>query len=302
MKPSPLLMACDGTNLMVRAAFGYSRFVNGNPEPLRTTDGRVTSGLYGSVLTFLTYYKKALPTHSLWCFDYGKSTYRLSIDSQYKANRLKENDDKVDLELPSQYTAFDEFLSLVGAKSYREQGVEADDLLACSTRWSEQIPTVIVSVDHDLRQLVSPSVAVLKPSMGTNKSSAEKLYQVEQIEEEYGLPPTRLAEMWALTGDPSDNIEGVRGIGPKRALKILQEYPNLHEALSQHPRLKGLGFEDRVYRNYSMIKLDGSCAQFDVSLEECAFQPSYSDELRDFFSEWEFESLIKRFDERTLWS
>lgn len=195
-----LAMILDGNNLMIRAYFAHAkRQPDGTWNSLTTSDGRDSSGLFGATLLFSNYVKQYRPTHVLWTFDWGKSKTRTAMDSAYKANRNHSN--RIDLR--PQYDAFHAFLDLLGVNYYQEQGVEADDLMASAAKMftEHKIPSVIITADHDLRQLVSPSVAVVKPRAGGSKYSQEQIFTEKTVMETYGLEPKRLPELWALEGD-----------------------------------------------------------------------------------------------------
>ncbi|WP_267716712.1 5'-3' exonuclease [Streptomyces sp. CoH17] len=296
---SELLMVLDGHNLMTRAWFGMQiRNPDGTIETLKTSDGRETGGLYGVIKTFMTYARQLQPTHVLWTFDHGRSKYRLGIRPEYKGNRGPK-----DYDLTFQFKAFDEFLSLMDVRYYREEGVEADDLMACSARWKSELPVTIVSVDHDIRQLVSKKdhgVTVLKPSMGRN--GGEVFYTYDKVLENYdGLRPEQLPELWALTGDGGDNVIGIRGIGYKRGHKLLEGGQKRLTEVLDHPKVSP--YAQQVIENYQLIKLDGSPADFHVQLGECLFSEEHADKegLIEFCKEYEFNSFLREIEEGTFW-
>src|SRR5699024_3193284 len=148
----------------------------------------------------------------------------------------------------------------------------------------------IISADHDLLQLVDHRVKVLKPGMG---KSREILYTKDKVEEEYGFPPKRLSEVWALCGDAGDNVRGLDRVGYKTAAKIMSGYDTLNEAIAYHPKIEG--HEKQVMENYQLIHLDGNFANLNVDLEECRFSKEFDDKsTRAFFEDWEMKSMIQR--------
>lgn len=281
--PNPsekLMVVVDGNNIALRAHHALMR------SNFTTTSGVPTGALFGTIKIFLNIVRLLDPDYMIWFFDCGKSKKRTALLDTYKGNRKHREDS-----LPHQLSAFEKFLSLTNTRFYREAGVEADDLMAASVhRWDDSVSKVIVTADHDLRQLVSskPRVSVLKMKQGR---SPQVVYNEKKVLEEYGLPPSRLPDLWALTGDSSDNIPGVKGVGPKRGLEILQKYPTLEDALLFEPRLDG--WRGVVERNLELIKLDGECATMPVEFEETQFSKSNYDEeaLLQFFEEWEINSL-----------
>ena len=298
LKDSPLALICDGSNLMQRALHAHRHFdkATGEWNTLTTKDGRESGALYGAIVTLSTLVRQFRPTHVLWTSDWGQSTARLAMNSEYKANRIHS-----DYDLSPQYEAFDTFLDLVGIRHYREHGVEADDLMAAAAfKFSPEMPVVIVSADHDLRQLVSDRISVLKPSMGSAPGAKEVLFTPKKIVEHYGLPAGRLPELWSLTGDSGDGIFGINGVGEKTALKMLNQCGTLIDTIERHPKCRG--WERQVWENYKMIRLTGEYATFAVDLESCEFDKNeHSQALVDHLSGWELDSVSGRLEEGELW-
>lgn len=294
----PLMLLVDGNNLVLRAYHSQRyRDSSGEWKGLSTSDGRSSGALYGTLVMFCRLVREFNPTHVLFTFDYGRSKARTEIRPEYKANRSQDPKQREDLK--PQYGAIEKLLSSLDVRHYREQGVEADDLIAKAvSNWQKEMPIVVVSADHDLLQLVNNKVKVLKPGMGGN--SREKIYTQDKVEEEYSLPPKRLPEAWAISGDSGDNIRGVSRVGYKTALKILSGYDSLSEAIAFHPKLEGS--ERLVQENYQLIHLDGSFANLNVSLDECSFTKDFDEgTIRKILEDWEFKSIITRLDEGRFW-
>lgn len=286
-----LLLIFDGNNLCMRSFFAMDA-AGRKGGMLTTSDGRESGTLYGMVNTFFSFIRKYRPTHCLFIFDYGMSEFRHTMRSSYKGNRHVEN--KVDM--TAYYSNFDKFLSLVGVRSYRQSAVEADDLIACAVRDFKDIPILILSADHDLQQLISRRVTVTAPSL--KGRSAEKIFTVDWVRRTHGLPPHRLPELWAITGDASDNIKGLKGIGPVKGAAMLAG-TNLQSLIATHPAMEGN--EKLIWENYQMICLPCPDAILNVTLEECRFDPEAADTLEKFLTEWEFSSLLARYHSGMLW-
>lgn len=294
------LILIDGNNLVLRASGGYKsrNKETGEWEPLMTSDGRVSSALYGSFSIFQQYVKLLQPSHVLWFFDHGKSKARLAIRDTYKANRDKYKEkDKERIDLRPQYQSLKQLLGLIGVSYHSEEGVEADDLIAnASYKWPD-IQKVIISADHDLLQLVNEKTHVLKPQM--TKSRDHKLYTHEKIVEEFELTPRELPELWSLMGDSGDGIDGLPRVGPKTALKMMKEYGNLNNIIATHPKLEG--WEKFVAENYDLINLTGEYATLDMELGDTIFTRDLQvDSLRKFFYDWEFNSYLQKLDHGRL--
>lgn len=304
----PLLTVFDGTNLLVRSHFGINR----GPEVLSTRDGRVSGALYTLVNTFFSYVKDLNPSHTFWSFDKGRSRLRLSIDSQYKANRdNRETESGGWIDLTDQKVAFQEFLNIVQSKWYSEQDVEADDLLGQVVRFSRvkspNLPIVIVSSDHDLYQLVDDKTSVLKPASGA--FSSKQLWTASRIREEWGVDPKELPLLWAMIGDEGDNIKGVKGIGPKTARRLYNnafiEYgnPSIHQIIEVNSDKLGL-YKNQILRAYQLVQLYSDQSQLVLeSLDDLVFTRGVIDheKLYQFFESWDFLSLIRKLEDGTLW-
>lgn len=291
-----LLMAFDGSNFAIRNSGSFS-FRDSSGDILRTADGRPTAMLLGSINAFLSLYSRFRFTHGVFTFDWGRSALRTQIRASYKAHRRGgESDFLARLELKPQFGYFDEFLDIVGVPRLRVRDVEADDLLATVAYKAHPAPTMIVSADHDLLQLVSPTVRVFRNSIG---KSPEVIYDEQAVFAKYGLPPDKLAEMWAIMGDDGDGVEGLAKVGPVTATKMIKAWGSLEGAIRNDLRCKG--HERQLRENLDLIKLDGSrfsdLVPDDLDLE---FRPRYSTELREFFERFELNSLVLKWNQRNL--
>jgi DNA polymerase-1 len=281
-KSNQLTCIVDGNNILLRsrAALG----------PLQTKDGILTAGVYGSILAILQLHKKFKFTDLVVTFDWGRSVFRQAVRPEYKAARLTEEKE----EAAPQFKLFEEFLALINIPSVRVEGIEADDIMA-SLKTQIKGDKIILTGDHDLLQLVDHETLIAKPS-------TLELWDRNDVIAKYGLPPERLAEIWAIQGDPGDGIEGVKGIGPKTALKIVQHHGSMWDAIEEEPKCAGYG--TRIMENFALIDLvHGSTGIHIEKNFETAFNPRYyPPELRKFFIKLEMHSLVRRFDTRSLWN
>lgn len=293
-----LLLLVDGNNVTIRAHSGMVK------AGLTSSDGTLTGGLYGCIRTFNSYVQRLNPSHVIVFWDNGRSTFRKEIYADYKGDRPTRSEEESS-ELSATFRLFKEYLDIIGLSHMSCEGVEADDLIAKAVLdHQDQVPITILSADHDLRQLVrQPNpypVTVMKPSM--SKTAKEATYTYQSVIDEYKLPPHRLAELWAIEGDTSDNIKGVPGFGPVKALKALQEHGSLNDAVANHPKFAG--HEKRIFDNFRMIKLPNEItANFNVpDLYSSQFPPVYLDEdaLRRFFTKYDLHSLTKKMEEGLL--
>ena len=254
------------------------------------------------------------PTHILVTFDKGKSSKRLEMYPQYKANRDKSAKERkeqrqatgeVDEFLPQLDLLF-EFLKAMGIPYLRIDGVEADDIIAKASVEFRPLfeKVIIVSADHDIRQLVRSNVIVVKPSLSQSRDVKEEVFTVENIIEEWGVEPWRLPEVWALMGDKGDNIPGVPGIGPVKAKKLIQTFGTFEKALQSE---KVNEYEPTVRRAFNLINLDGKDdipfpplgnLQFNPVKKET---PEHGLKLAEMFDYAEFSVMKERWENNELW-
>lgn len=282
-----LLAIVDGNNLVMRAFFSMQN------KNLMTSEGIPTGAIFGSIVSHINIVRTLAPTKMVWIFDSrGGSKIRKELFPEYKGNRAGNHD------IGKQLSVFETFLSTMDVRYYSEKGVEADDLVAEAVRrWDPEIPKVIVSGDHDFHQLVSkdPKVSVFNPGMG--KNSPPKVYSHKTTTERYDMPPEKLVLAWALAGDKSDNIEGVKGVGIKTAQKMLHRHGwDLDRAMKSEKRLQG--WEDLVERNLKLIDLNSGIVNpgLHVNLEECFLEKENYDSsnLTKFLTKWEMNSLVSK--------
>lgn len=201
-----MYLIVDGTNLAHRARHAYQL----------TFHGRDTSVTYGVIRMLMAMIKSHRPTSVIFCWDGGTPGFRKRLIPQYKAGRkqIRDNDPDWGMFL-SQLAELEEILPYTGVLQVRRKGIEADDLIAQAAQLSME-DNLIISTDEDLLQCVSESTSVVRPTKGK-----DVLYTVDNFEELVGIPLFQFVAYKVLMGDSSDNIDGVRGVGPKTALKIL---------------------------------------------------------------------------------
>ena len=209
------LLVIDGNSIANRAFFGI--------KLLTTKDGRYTNAIYGFLNILLSLLKEYDPDEVAVAFDLKAPTFRHKMYDGYKATRHGMPE-----ELAQQMPVLKELLADLGYREVTAEGWEADDILgtlaaACDARKDD---CFLATGDRDSLQLVSESTTVLlaTTAMGRSKTVA---MDVAAIEEKYGIQPRQLIEVKSLMGDTSDNIPGVRGIGEKTALALVQKFGTL---------------------------------------------------------------------------
>jgi len=213
------LVLIDGHALAYRAYFGM-------PPTFNTSQGEPTHAVYGFANMLLAVWKEYEPDYFIVTFDRG-DTFRHQMYADYKATREKMPDD-----LPAQIERIEQLVNAFNMPVFTKEGYEADDLLGTlSAQAAERgIEALIVTGDRDAFQLVQPNVKVI---ISGRKFSDREVYDEARVTKRYGVTPKELIELKGLTGDSSDNIPGVKGIGEKGGAKLIQQYKTL-EAIYDH--------------------------------------------------------------------
>ena len=215
------LLVIDGNSIANRAFFGI--------KLLTTKDGRYTNAIFGFLNIMLSLLKESQPDEVAVAFDLKAPTFRHKMYEGYKATRHGMPD-----ELAQQMPVLKEILTDLGYRIVTAEGWEADDILgtlaaACAAR---QDDCFLATGDRDSLQLVSDTTTVLLATSALGRSKTVTM-DVDAIREKYGIEPKQLIEVKSLMGDASDNIPGVRGIGEKTALSLVQNFGSL-EGVYEH--------------------------------------------------------------------
>ena len=275
----------DGNNLLFRSY--YATAYSGNL--MKNSKGFPTNALYGFSNMLNKIIKDEKPEYMVVAFDKGK-TFRHEKYEEYKAGRIKTPDD-----LKVQFKPSRELTNALGIKCFEIDNYEADDIIGTYARMIDEDPEyegLIVSSDKDLLQLISPNVKVK-----LLKTHDYIMMDEEEFKKTYGLDPIKMIDIKGLQGDPSDNIPGVKGIGEKTALKLLQEYGSVEGIYENIDKITGATKQKLI---------DGKKEAFDskeiatiykevevpYSLEELKIGERTSN-LREIYEDLEFYSFLK---------
>jgi DNA polymerase-1 len=211
------LVIIDGYSLLFRAFYG-TRYMS-------TSDGRPTNALFGLVSMLFVLFEREKPDCIVVAFDAPGKTFRDEAYEEYKGTRSETPDD-----LKQQLPIARDLIAALGIPSIELQGYEADDVIGAISLDAEKrgYETIIVSGDLDQLQLVDDAVRVMTTRRGV---SDVVIYDVAAVHERFGFGPELIPDYKALVGDPSDNIPGVPGIGPKGATELLQQFGSVEEIL-----------------------------------------------------------------------
>ena len=274
------ILLCDGHNLAFRAFYGI--------RDLSRADGFPTNMVHGWLRSFWRLEDDCSPDQIWVFFDKGGSRRRENILPTYKANRGLPPDGF------SEQLAWVKRLTTALGHGWREQeGLEADDLIASAVRQLSEDETdlLIVSSDKDLSQLVGPKVKQLLPPPTANPKMGWRLLDESAVKEKFGVSPAGILDYLSIIGDQSDNIPGLPGVGPKTALKWMNEHGDLEGIIENAGRLAPKRFCSLVYekrenllRNRELIRLE---SDLEVDMTDCP--PVNLSELKEILLELEMK-------------
>jgi len=280
------LFLIDGMALIYRS---YYAFIN---NPLSTKSGFPTSAIYGFLNSIIKILNEEKPDYISIALDAQKPTFRHSIFSDYKANRKKMPDD-----LRVQIPEIKQILSQINANVLINEGYEADDIIATVVKDvdAQDIEIYIVTGDKDIMQLVGKNVFVYNPG---NKFSGPIIYDEKKVLEKWNVSPNKICDLLSIMGDSSDNIPGVKGIGPKTASKLIHQFGGVDNLLLKiedisNERIRGLiknQLKDIEMSNQLVRLKNDVNIQFDIkktNVTDLTFNNA-----QDYFEKYEMSSLL----------
>ncbi len=277
------LYVMDGNAFLFRGFFANSS--------MSRSDGFPTGALHIVGRVLLKLLREERPKHFVFIMDGHGKHFRHDIFPAYKANRPPAPEGLV-----MQIEPLQNLVRALGMKVLVSDGCEADDCIASlAAKYGSERPVVIIGMDKDLRQCLSPEVVMWDPA-----SREEKLLTLDSFRAETGLEPSQWPDVQALIGDTADNVPGVKGIGEKTAEKLFRDFRSLEDVrdrMAEVPpsiRKKLEGNEEAMflYRELTRLHTD-CCAQ---PLEELAVEPLDRQHARTFLREFEMNSLLRELD------
>ena len=291
------LMVIDGNSIVNRAFYGVS-------QSLTTREGQPTNAIFGFLNILNKLLDEVSPDALCVTFDRSAPTFRHQTYDQYKANRKGMPE-----ELASQMPLLKEVLAALNVPRYELDGWEADDLLGTIARLDEEAgwETVIVTGDKDSLQLVTGKTTVKLVSTRMGRTTTKDVTP-ESFQEEYGFAPKNIIDLKALMGDSSDNYPGVKGVGEKTAMALIQLYHTIARLYDHMPGIcsapgtpakPGLIKKLEEGKESAFLSYDLATIRTDAPI---AFQPEDNlrqapdnDKLYQLFLDLEFAKLIDRY-------
>ena len=285
------LYIIDGSAIAYRSYFGMIR------AGLTRSDGFPTGACYAFINSLLNLMENRDPDHVVMVFDASEKTFRHDIYPEYKATREAMPDDLV-----QQLPYIHDLTKALNIKVIIEPGFEADDVLGtlANKARAEGLEVYMVTGDKDLMQMLNDNIYMYKPGRGKKE---DEIITQKELQEKWNVRPEQVADFLALKGDSSDNIPGVKGIGEKRAARLLNKFDSIEDIYKnlddiESTRLKNYlkKGEEQAHFSKRLTTID---TDVDVTLDLQNFKHENfnKDKLLEIFKELEFHSLINRFKE-----
>ncbi len=288
------LILLDGMALTYRAHFALIR------SPRFTSAGQCTSAVFGVLNTLQDVIKRENPTHIAVAFDTSEPTERHKVFPEYKAQR-----DAMPEDIAVQLPLIDRLFEAFNITTIRLPGYEADDIIGTIAHQASPLgyQTLMVTPDKDYDQLVTEDIYIMKPG---RKGGEVEIFGIPEVLEKWGIKRVeQVIDVLGLMGDSSDNIPGVPGIGPKTAMKLIQQYGSVEGLIEHSDELKGKQ-KERVQDNVEQAMLSKKLVTIQLDVPHEVHIPSLrwesydNKKLKALLEELEFETIGKRLFGKTF--
>ncbi|MDC1047184.1 DNA polymerase I [Alphaproteobacteria bacterium] len=278
------LILIDGSAFIFRAYYGL--------PPMNRADGMPINAVFGFTNMLVKLIEDYRDDKMIVVFDAARENFRNTIFKDYKANRGETPEDLI-----PQFEIIRECVDAFNIPQLEIAGYEADDIIAtyCKLAEKQKIASIIVSSDKDLMQLVTKEITMLDPMKN-------KKIGIDQVIEKFGLPPEKVIQIQALTGDKVDNIPGAPGIGPKIALQLIQEFGDVHKLIQNANRIPQekrrniiLDHEEEILVSLKLVKLKDDI-KLPINIDKIHTYSSINKDnnLSEFLSNQGFKSIAER--------
>ncbi len=279
------LLLVDGHYYLYRSFYAIRGLTNSRGEP--------TNAIYGFTKALRRMILDIRPDFAAVCWDAGLPERRTALQPEYKQQRPEMPPD-----LKSQEAPMQQLVSWLGFGSIAVQGTEADDIIASYAR-AHDGETVIATNDKDILQMVSDRITIYSTAKAdvVDNPGGFALLGTKEVHKKWGVAPGQIGDVLALTGDTSDNIRGVEGIGSKTATALIQQFGSVAAMLAQPDlidkekvRQKILSASHQLLQNLEMVRLDTDL-ELPMAIEKLGLCPKYP-ELLEAVANYEFKTLL----------
>ncbi|HSL88664.1 MAG TPA: DNA polymerase I [Ignavibacteriaceae bacterium] len=275
-------------------ALAYKAYFAFISRPLTTSSGESTSAVYGFLTQVLKVLEDHKPGYIAVAFDSKEKTFRHERYESYKSSRDKMPDDMI-----PQIVRIKSIIESLNIPYYILPGYEADDIVGTAVKIAESkgLDSFAVTPDKDYFQLVTDKVKVIRPGKSTDEAI---IYDKQKVLAELGFEPKYMVDYLAIVGDSSDDIPGVKGIGPKGAVPLIQKYGTLENIYEHIDEIEKAGIQNKLIESKENAFLSKELATIhcEVPLEFDFDKAKFSDpdfeKLREIFLELEFKNLFTR--------
>jgi len=277
------LFLVDGHGLAYRAFFAI--------KALSTSTGISTNAVYGFTTMLLKLLKEEMPEYLAVVFDSKTPTFRHKKYPDYKAQR-----EKMSEEMQEQMPLIMEVITAFNIPIFSKDEYEADDIIGTlAKRYENEVDeVVIVSGDKDMLQLVNDKIKVLETKKGVTV-----IYDTKGVKEKFGVEPDKIIDVFSLCGDTSDNVPGIKGIGEKTAVKLIQEFGSLENLLGNIDKVgnEKTRQDIRLYLQDAILSKElvtiNTQVPISIDLEVCKIKPYDKDKLFEVLDKLEFKKILK---------
>ena len=289
------LFIIDGMAQIYRAHFAMIT------NPLTTKDGRHTSVIYGFLNMLFKIIRDESPDYLVIAMDSKSKTFRHHLFKDYKANRQKMPD-----EISYQIPILKEIISYLGVELIEKPGYEADDIMGSLSKVAEStnVESFIVSGDKDMLQMVNRNIFVYAPG---NRFKPTTKFQKEEVKNKMGVYPDRVIDLLSLIGDSSDNIPGVKGVGPKTAIKLIEQFETLDNMIENIDQIKNDRIKNLIQDNLESLNLSKKLvtikSDMDIDFNKESFRFNSikdKDNVIKMVSDFELSSIITSLEKLNL--
>ncbi len=288
------LLLVDGHYYLYRSFFAIRGLTNSRGEP--------TNAIYGFCKALRKMIVDVKPGLVAVIWDCGLPARRTTLQPEYKQNRPS-----MPGEMRSQEAWLQKNVPLFGPASLRLPDTEADDLIAsyALAAQREGIEVIVATNDKDILQIVSPAIRIYSTAKTDAGTAGHALLGEAEVRVKWGVDPAQIAEVLALTGDTSDNIPGVPGVGEKTAAQLIRDFGSVNALLERAAEIKSdkvrekiLASRDLILANRRMVALDDDLP-LPVPVSGLTLRPDFP-ALIDAVRECEFKSLLKEIETEAM--
>lgn len=275
-------------------ALAYKAYFAFITRPLKTKSGETTSAVFGFVNQLLKILDETKPDYIAVAFDSKEKTFRHDKYEPYKANREQMPDDMI-----PQIQRIKDIIEAFNIPVYILPKYEADDIIGTAVKFAEEknINSYVITPDKDYNQLITEHVFIIKPG----KSSEDNVtFDRNKVLETFGFEPKQMIDYLALIGDASDNIPGVKGIGEKTAIPLIQEFRSIENLYKNIDKIEKAGIKNKLLdgKENAFLSKDLATIYTEVPLEfdfeKAKISKPDFEKLRNIFVELEFKNFLTK--------